>query len=194
MRGIFVVFTFAIANLFAVCACALTPTPTHSQLLTALKSGGHVLLLRHAQTEPGIGDPPNFRLNDCSTQRNLSEAGRAQSRRIGETFRAQDVRFARTLTSQWCRCRDTARLVSDKFEDFAALNSFFESRGEEPRQTISVKQRLKLMPAHQSWLIVTHQVNIAALTGISPAMGEAVVVRVAGGGWKTLGTLAVEIR
>jgi broad specificity phosphatase PhoE len=164
---------------------------SRSQLIDALKAGGHVLLLRHAQTEPGVGDPPNFKLNDCATQRNLSAEGRDQAKRIGEALAAQGVRLAKTFTSQWCRCRDTAKLISDKVEDFPALNSFFAERNTEPKQTRDVRERLRRVPAGETWLLVTHQVNITALTGVAPMMGEGVVVRVKNGDWKALGTLAL---
>jgi phosphohistidine phosphatase SixA len=159
------------------------------QLLDALRGGGHVLLLRHAQTEPGVGDPPNFRLGDCRTQRNLSVAGRAQTRQIASQLKAADIRFDKTLTSEWCRCRDTANLIADRTETFPALNSFFDDRSTEPKQTAAVRVHVKQMKANESWLLVTHQVNISALTGVSPAMGEGVVVRVKGGEWKVLGNL-----
>jgi phosphohistidine phosphatase SixA len=184
-------FRFLSFVVFAVCATAPQANASRSDLIAALKSGGHALLLRHAQTVPGIGDPPNFKLNDCSTQRNLSEEGRAQSRRIADALKAKRVTFDKTLTSQWCRCRDTARLLASKVEDFAALNSFFENREGEPKQTAQVRARLKTLPVRESWLLVTHQVNISALTGISPAMGEGVVVRVRGGALKPIGTLAL---
>jgi phosphohistidine phosphatase SixA len=184
---------FLIAALLALaCVCSASyANPSRAELIAALKSGGHVLLLRHAQTVPGIGDPPNFKLNDCSTQRNLSEEGRAQSRRIADALSAERVLFTKTLTSQWCRARDTARFISSSVEDFAALNSFFENHGSEPKQTAEVKGRLKSVPSNESWLLVTHQVNVGALTGISPAMGEGVVVRVTNGAWRPLGVFAL---
>jgi phosphohistidine phosphatase SixA len=162
---------------------------SQSALIDALKSGGHILLLRHAQTVPGTGDPPNFKLGDCSTQRNLSDEGRAQAKRIAESLAAQGVRFSRTFTSQWCRCRDTAKLMSSNVEDFAALNSFFSERNTEPAQTREVRARAKRLPARETWLMVTHQVNITALTGLTPAMGEGVIVRARD--WKVVGSLAI---
>jgi phosphohistidine phosphatase SixA len=184
-RSVVLVALFASAH-----AQVAGSAPSRENLLAALKSGGHVLLLRHAQTEPGIGDPPNFRLGDCSTQRNLSTVGRTQTRQIAAQLRAADIRFDKTLTSEWCRCRDTANLIADRTEAFSALNSFFEDRGSEPRQTREVKARMKMVPATERWLLVTHQVNISALTGITPSMGEGVVVRVKNGEWVPLGLLA----
>jgi phosphohistidine phosphatase SixA len=180
----------------AVTALSLAATSAFAQasraeLIAALKSGGHVLLLRHAQTVPGVGDPPNFKLSDCSTQRNLSDVGREQAKRIGESLRAEGVRFAKILSSQWCRCRDTATLIAENAEEFPALNSFFNDRKDEPNQTNAVKTKAKTIPKSETWLMVTHQVNITALTGVTPAMGEGVVVRVRGGVWKPLGALAL---
>jgi phosphohistidine phosphatase SixA len=188
MRWLFLVCFFALAQTF--CVRAHATTASQAELIAALKSGGHVLLLRHAQTVPGVGDPPNFKLADCSTQRNLSEEGRNQSKRIGDALRAQGVGFARTLTSQWCRCKDTARLISGNASDFPPLNSFFDNRGDESIQSAAVKRTAKSIPTRESWLMVTHQVNITALTGVSPAMGEGVVVRASGGAWVPLGVLA----
>jgi phosphohistidine phosphatase SixA len=164
---------------------------SEKQLIDALRSGGHVLLLRHAQTEPGVGDPAGYKLDDCATQRNLSVEGRAQAQRTGQSLRASGISFAKTLTSQWCRCRDTAKLISQNVTDFVALNSFFDNRSTEPKQTAAVRARAKQIPASESWLMVTHQVNISAATGVSPAMGEGVVVRVKGGEWKVLGTISM---
>lgn len=107
-----------------------TPSPTvtasSSDTWSLLQQGdrGYVVMMRHALA-PGTGDPPNFRLEDCSTQRNLSAQGRAQARRIGEAFRRRGIKVARVLSSQWCRCLETARLMNlGAVEPFAPLNSF----------------------------------------------------------------------
>jgi phosphohistidine phosphatase SixA len=168
---------------------AKASTADRRELLAALKSGGHILLMRHAQTEPGVGDPPNFKLDDCATQRNLSAEGRAQAKRMGDALRDANVSFSKTFTSQWCRCRDTAELLSNSVEPLTALNSFFNDRKDEPRQTAAVRTKAKSLGRGESWLMVTHQVNITALTGVASAMGEGVVVR--GRDWKTIGTLAL---
>src|SRR4051794_8735419 len=92
----------------------------------ALREGGHIILMRHATTTPGVGDPPNFRLNDCATQRLLSDAGRAQARAIGTVLRQRGVNADRVLSSAWCRCVDTAELMAvGPVEIFEPLNSFF---------------------------------------------------------------------
>ena len=93
-------------------ALSLAFAPAHADdaLWDALRQGGHVLYIRHALTEPGFGDPPGFELADCSTQRNLSDAGRAQARRMGEALRSREVPIGEVLSSPWCRCVETARL------------------------------------------------------------------------------------
>src|SRR6267142_586103 len=80
-------------------------------LWAALRAGGHVALVRHGATAGGAGDPPGFRLDDCATQRNLTDKGRTQARRLGERFRAELVPVGKVLSSQWCRCRDTIALM-----------------------------------------------------------------------------------
>ncbi|MDZ7651241.1 MAG: histidine phosphatase family protein [Burkholderiaceae bacterium] len=144
----------------------------------ALQGGGCAILLRHAQTEPGIGDPPGFRLDECSTQRNLSAAGRAQAQRFGAALRARGVRIDEVRSSRWCRCLDTARLAFPALavQPFAPLDSFFEDRRTAAQQTAAVRRYLADLGPRNA-LLVTHQVNISALTGQFAAMGEAVVVR-----------------
>jgi broad specificity phosphatase PhoE len=144
----------------------------------ALQAGGCAILLRHAQTEPGVGDPPGFRLDQCSTQRNLSAAGREQAQRFGAALRARGVRIDEVRSSRWCRCLDTARLAFPALavQPFAPLDSFFDDRRTEPQQTAAVRRYLADLGSRNA-LLVTHQVNIAALTGQFAAMGEAIVVR-----------------
>lgn len=146
----------------------------------ALREGGHVALIRHASTEAGLGDPPGYRLDDCATQRNLSAAGREESRRLGERFRKEGVVVEKVYTSPWCRCRDTAREAFGKSEDWAALASFFDDRSREPDLTERVKNRIGTYSTRRprgTIVMVTHNVNIAALTNLSVGMGEVVVVR-----------------
>jgi len=146
----------------------------------ALRSGGHVILMRHAATEPGFGDPPNFKVGDCATQRNLSDAGRAEARRVGERLSAERVPIARTYTSPWCRCRETAMLAFGASEDWEPLSSFFEMPHREAALTETVKKRIlgySITKPAGNVVMVTHNVNIAALTKLSVAQAELVVVR-----------------
>jgi broad specificity phosphatase PhoE len=164
-----------------------------AELWPELTRGGVAILLRHAQTEPGVGDPPNFRIGDCSTQRNLSEVGRQQARRIGSAFATHSVRIEQVLSSQWCRCLETARLAfpGNQVEPFAALNSFFEDRSSEPKQTRDALARIAAIRAPANVAFVTHHVNILALTGEAVGSGEAVLVRPAGTALRVIGRLAL---
>lgn len=147
-----------------------------------LADGGHVVMYRHALA-PGTGDPPRFALGDCSTQRNLNEAGRAQAQAIGDALRTAGVRDARVLTSRWCRARDTARLLGfGEPEELPALDSFFQRSGLREPSTEAVRSFVAGLPGDGPLVIlVTHQVNITALTGVFPASGEGVVLEGPGG-------------
>jgi phosphohistidine phosphatase SixA len=142
-----------------------------------LAAGGWILMMRHAATEPGVGDPPAFRLGDCATQRNLSTAGREQARQAGVTMRAAGIRIDQVRTSQWCRCRETAELAFGKATDWPALNSFFASRGSESAQSDQVHAWAATLGAGRNAMLVTHQVNISAVMGQFAAPGEVVVGR-----------------
>jgi broad specificity phosphatase PhoE len=136
--------------------------------------------MRHASTEAGYGDPPDFRLDDCATQRNLSEAGRAEARRVGERLRAERVSIARAYTSPWCRCRETARIAFGQAEDWDALGSFFEAPDREAEATARVLKRIasyaRTKPAGNV-AMVTHAVNIAGISKRTVKPGEIVVMR-----------------
>jgi len=151
---------------------------TEAQLWEALRSPGHVALMRHALA-PGTGDPANFTLNNPSTQRILSDQGRKQSRTIGDSFRRNGIASASVLTSQWNRCRETAELLGlGKPADLPILNSFFQSPSQRAPQTRALQEWLRKAELKQPTILVTHQVNITALTGVFPTSGEIVVVRV----------------
>lgn len=152
-----------------------------SEVAALLARGGCVVLLRHARTDPGIGDPPGFRLDDCGTQRNLSEAGRDDARRIGAWFQTERLTPRAVRSSAWCRCVDTARLAFGRHEVWPALNSFFGAREGADAQTRALRAALGRMPDGRFECWVTHQVNMTALTGdASMAMGEAFIVDRAG--------------
>ena len=145
-----------------------------------LREGAYVILIRHASTVPGLGDPPGFRLDDCSTQRNLSDAGRAESRQIGKRFRAERVPVAKVYTSPWCRCRETATLAFGRAEDWEPLSSFFDYPHREVEFTERVKKRIGSYGRRKpggNVVMVTHNVNIAALSKHSVATGEMVLMR-----------------
>ena len=145
-----------------------------------MRTGNVVLLVRHASTEPGLGDPPQFRLGDCATQRNLSAQGRDESRRIGERLRDERVKVARVYTSPWCRCRETATLAFGRAEDWEPLSSWFDFPDREARYTEAVKKRIAgyvRAPQPGVVVMVTHNLNIAALSKHSVATAEGVVMR-----------------
>ena len=166
-------------------ASALPTLSSYAQSLpdvaALLREGGCVLMLRHAQTEAGVGDPPNFQLSQCSTQRNLSDEGRAQSKRIGLWFTSRKLAVGSVQSSAWCRCKDTATLAFGRFDLLPALNSTFDSRNSQATQTEALRERLKDIRSGQFEVWVTHQVNISSMTGEGPAMGEAFVVKLGSG-------------
>ena len=143
----------------------------------ALRSGTAVGLLRHALA-PGVGDPAQFRLEDCATQRNLSAAGRQQARAIGAAFRRNGLATARVLSSRWCRCLDTARLLDlGPVEAFPPLDSFFSHPERADSQTAALREFLGRPYAGPPRVLVTHQVNITALANVVPRSGELIVVQ-----------------
>jgi phosphohistidine phosphatase SixA len=147
-------------------------------LWNALRSGGHVVLLRHALA-PGTGDPAAFALSSCATQRNLSAQGRAQAEAIGKRFRDKGITVAEIYSSQWCRCRDTAQsLKLGPVSELPALNSFYSRPEYREPQTQALKAWLRQQELSEVHILVTHQVNITELTGVYPSSGELVIVSV----------------
>ena len=150
-------------------------------LVDDLTDGQHVLLMRHADA-PGFGDPSGYRLDQCSTQRNLDEAGRQQSVLIGRWLTAQGVSSPKIFSSVWCRCTDTARLMAlGAVTVEPSLNSFFDDMRLAKPQTVALQAfiaaSLKTYPK-QPLILVTHHVNIEAFTGRVVSVGDMVLVRV----------------
>jgi phosphohistidine phosphatase SixA len=169
-----------IFNRLVLCALfvlAALPAFAQDSWLQARAPGTH-LLMRHALA-PGTGDPAGFALGDCATQRNLSEAGRRQARQIGERLRSNGVAVDVVLTSRWCRSSETAELLGvGPVTHEPAIDSFFQNRQTAADQTAALKARLAgLDAAGRKAVLVTHQVNITALTDIFPASGEIVLIR-----------------
>ncbi len=153
-------------------------SPEATALWQLLASPNHAALMRHTLA-PGTGDPIAFDLGNCATQRNLSEEGRTQAQNAGALFKAQGIEQAVVFSSQWCRCMDTATLMD--IGDVTALpiiNSFFQNRQNAQPQTQALVQWLVTEKPDAPTLLVTHQVNITALTGVYPRSGEIVVVRI----------------
>jgi phosphohistidine phosphatase SixA len=168
-------------------------TASEALLWEAIRSGGHVVLLRHALA-PGTGDPTDFRVEDCATQRNLSDTGRDQARRIGARLAANGVGEAAVFSSQWCRCLETAKLLGvGPVSELALLNSFFRDYQRAGAQTQRLGAWLAARDLNQPLLLVTHQVNITALTNVYPRSGEMVIVRRdASGAFSVVGTIPTD--
>ncbi len=146
-----------------------------SALAEQARAGG-VLLIRHASTEPGLGDPAGFTIGQCRTQRNLSAVGRAEAQAIGEWFRRHGLQATAVRSSQWCRCQDTARLAFGRQEDWPALNSTFDGQGQPRQQLKALRDRLAQGRPGELEVWVTHQVIMTALTEAYPAMGEGFLI------------------
>lgn len=169
---------------------ALAEGASDDAVLEAMRAGGVILLIRHEVTESGIGDPPEFTLEKCETQRNLSASGRERSRRLGERLAELGVRVDQVRSSQWCRCVDTAELAfgqTHEVSTWPVLNSLFADRGGRERQTREAHARAAELPPGENWVWVTHQFNINAFTGEYTAMGDTVVARPRDGGLEVVG-------
>jgi phosphohistidine phosphatase SixA len=140
---------------------------------------GYVLLFRHSLA-PGVGDPANFKLNDCSTQRNLSAEGREDAKEIGKWLQRREVKIARVESSRWCRAKETAQLLNlGKVRLNPNLDSLFqEADATKHPQTSKVRQQI-INHRNKTGLLVLvgHYVNIAALTGVGVDSGEGILVR-----------------
>lgn len=162
------------------------PAAADEAAWSAFAEPGTTALLRHALA-PGTGDPADFVLEDCSTQRNLNETGRDQAGRIGAAIRERGIEVDRVLASQWCRSTETAELLGlAEVEPYPALNSFFQNRSTRATQTAEIRAFLASLPAGEKAILVTHQVNITALTGVYPRSGELVIVGTAADGTVTV--------
>ena len=148
-----------------------------------LRGGGHVILLRHAATVPGIGDPPGFALGQCSTQRNLSQAGRADAKKIGQALQTQGIPIGAVLSSRWCRCLDTARLAFGRAEPAPMLDSMFrDGAGASQEKMRQMRAYLSALKPGGNTVMVTHDVNIRALVSQYVGQGEMVVAAIEPGG------------
>jgi len=143
-----------------------------------LRDGGHVVLLRHAQS-PGSTEPANFDVEDCATQRNLSDRGKQQARKIGALFAARAERTDKVLSSRYCRTRDTARLAfGDRItEEFQQLDPIVAGSPEAEAQIEAVMEQIRGFTGSGNLVLVTHLETILALTGQPAREGEAVIVR-----------------
>jgi phosphohistidine phosphatase SixA len=142
----------------------------------ALREGRAVLFMRHASA-PGVGDPPGFVLEDCATQRNLDEAGRLQAQRWGDLLRQHGISEPRLLSSRWCRSLETATEMGvGPVEPLSLLDSFFAQNDQQGKQTDALRNYLGSLKGPQPVVLVSHQVNITALTGVFPRSAEALIL------------------
>ena len=148
-----------------------------SDVINRLKAGGHILMIRHALA-PGNGDPPNFKIGDCATQRNLDDTGRDQARSIGVWLRNNGVTSARVYSSQWCRCLETARLLNlGPVQELAALNSFYERTQDRGPNLKALNDFISQQPVKGELIVlVTHFVTISGIAGTGVSSGEGVLL------------------
>jgi len=163
-----------------MCLFASTATQA-SDLSNKLKSPDYVLLMRHTRA-PGIGDPPNYSLEDCKTQRNLSAEGRKQAVTVGNWLKKQGVKSADVRTSPWCRCKDTAELLKfDGFQVEPSLASFFDDMSNAKETTRQLQQFIAETVKHKgdkALILLTHHVNIYEFMGENIASGDMVLAKV----------------
>ena len=141
------------------------------------KEGDKIILIRHALA-PGGGDPPGFKIDDCKTQRNLDKAGVEQSKAIGKLFKKNKIPVDKVLSSQWCRCKDTAKYAFKNYFEFSALNSTFQSSfaKNEPKQLKQLRTFVNNWDGDGGNLVlITHYSIITAITDAIPSSGEIVI-------------------
>ena len=148
----------------------------NNNLINELKQGGKLIFIRHAYA-PGNGDPQNFNLYDCSTQRNLSENGREQSKKIGNLFLKNKIDIKNVYSSEWCRCKETASIAFKNYETENFLNSFYSAKFAKNRkmQMKKLKDYVKSWNDDKNLVFVTHYVVISEILNYAPSSGEMVI-------------------
>ena len=164
---------------FIIIFISLT-TPIKADLynnwINQLEDGGKLIFIRHAYA-PGNGDPAGFNLNDCSTQRNLSDDGRKQAQRIGEFFTKNKIEIDKVLSSEWCRCKETAKIAFKNYSTNSFLNSFYSSKfsKNKDKQVKAFNYYIKNLESKKNLIFVTHYVFISEVLNYGPSSGEIVV-------------------
>lgn len=186
---------FKIFILGCLALIAITVTNIHAEyddLIEQIKSGGHILMIRHAYA-PGSGDPANFKIGDCATQRNLNNRGRTQAAAIGEWLRSKGIKDAKVYSSQWCRCKETATLLGlGPVTELPALNSFYGMPQHREPNIRALRSFIVNLPADGGLIIfATHFVTILEISGEGVSPGEGVVLKLKeGGAYDVLGRLS----
>jgi len=160
---------------FLILFCA-SPTFSDEKILNSLYEGGKIIFIRHA-IAPGNGDPTDFKINDCSTQRNLSQSGIDQSKLIGLFFKENNIKIDKVFSSEWCRCKDTAEIAFKNYKTFKALNSFYDPKfvENEKKQIKDLKKFIKEWDSDKNIIFVTHYVVILSVLNMGVSSGEIVV-------------------
>ena len=148
----------------------------NKKLINELEEGGKLIFIRHAYA-PGSGDPSNFNLNDCSTQRNLSNLGRDQSKKIRRFFKENKIPIDLVISSEWCRCKETALIAFNQFETKTFLNSFYSEKFSKNKksQMKNLKKYIDNWNENENLVLVTHYVVISEALGYAPSSGEIVI-------------------
>ena len=152
------------------------PVSSDEKLVNSLNEGGKLIFIRHAYA-PGNGDPENFSLKDCSSQRNLNQKGINQSKKIGLFFSQNKIQIDKVLSSEWCRCKDTAKYAFNDYKTFDALNSFYDARfaKNKTKQIKDLKKYVSSWNSKKNLVLVTHFVVISETLGVGSASGEIIV-------------------
>ena len=149
---------------------------SNEKLINSLKEGGKLIFIRHAHA-PGNGDPENFNLKDCASQRNLNQEGINQSKKIGLFFTRNKIQIDKVLSSEWCRCKDTAKYAFNDYKTFDALNSFYDTRftKNKAKQIKDLKKYISSWDSKKNLVLVTHFVVISETLSVGSASGEIIV-------------------
>ena len=149
---------------------------SNKSLISELKKGGKLIFIRHAYA-PGGGDPDNFDINDCNTQRNLNNSGREQAKNMGNFFKDNNIKIEYVYSSEWCRCKETALIAFNKFENKNFLNSFFSSKFAKNKdlQIQNLRKFIKDFNGDENLIFVTHYIVISELLNYSSSTGEIVI-------------------
>ena len=183
MRKVFLILILGLLNF-------QTNVFSSDKIINQLKSGGNIIFIRHA-IAPGNGDPDNFDLKDCSTQRNLSKNGIEQSKKIGEFFKKNKIKVEKVLSSEWCRCKDTAKFAFKNFEVFSSLNSFYDAKfaDNKEEQIKNLKKYIKEWKGDDNLVLITHYVVILAVLDKATSSGE---ILISNNNFKTLGSIIIK--
>ncbi len=162
--------------IISICIISSVKADLNQNIISELKKGGKIIFIRHAYA-PGGGDPDNFNINDCDTQRNLNDDGRLQSKKIGDFFKKNKISIEKVYSSEWCRCKETASIAFKKYETNNFLNSFFSAKfaNNRKKQIIDFDKFISTWDKEQNLVFVTHYVVISEILNYAPSSGEIII-------------------